>query len=486
MIKLITKSTIVKFTLLSLIMIFPNIVFSSPKKRLRLRINKLMKTSKVPGKKAVYAKWLNGKTIYSWHPNKALIPASCIKILSTGTALRHFGKNYQFTTKFSGKINGDSLTTPLYWWSNGDPSVNRGNLAKMVVALKKSGVRKIPKGIILDNNYFHRGKPMGFRKNSSSSAYLVSPSPLAVDNNLITVTIKQEDDKIKVTCEPPSIYLKCSNRVVFSNRKNRYVYLVKTYKNKKIVISARGRFKKGSKKIIVKRIKIDRTIRHLSGVLLSLLIEHGISVKKKFKKGNIPKNIPVIATHKSQRFDKIVALTNKHSNNFYAENILRALGAYKFGTPGSTTKGLKLVYKLLRRAGVKTKYIRISNGSGLFGKSRISPKNLVKTMQHFNSLPWLHKSVMESLARPGLDGTLHKRLKGSSAESVLYAKTGTLRNVSCLAGYLKKGKKIILFAVINNKLNGNVRKARRLQNEIVITLARFLKGLKIKLKIPKI
>ena len=102
-------------------------------------------------------------------------------------------------------------------------------------------------------------------------------------------------------------------------------------------------------------------------------------------------------------------------------------------------------------------------------------------MERLYTIPWLHKIMFKSLARPGQSGTLYKRFRGhNGANAYLYAKTGTLSTASCLAGYLVKGSKTILFAVMNDRIKGNIRAARKYQDEVVRTLIRRLRGKGIK------
>ncbi|MGM0596733.1 MAG: D-alanyl-D-alanine carboxypeptidase/D-alanyl-D-alanine endopeptidase [Myxococcota bacterium] len=456
----------------------------SKRNDLRIRINRLLKKTTLPGKKSVYARWLNGKRIYYWRALDPLTPASCIKVITTATVVRYMGKNYRFTTKFLGKKKNNQLTTPLYWWSNGDPTTSKNDLTKMVKVLKKAGITSIPKGVAIDSSYFTRYKPPGFKFSKGSEGYVTKPSPIAVDNNSITAYLRRKGSKVTASCKPVSPFISCYSKVKIGKH-TRDIRGKPKIKNGKLKVVFYGTMST-KHSVLKERVRSLNPELYAAGVLISVLRNNGIKVPSKYKRKKAGKDLDLLAQKKSKTLDKIVQGTNKYSNNFWAENLVRALGAFKSGEPGTTAKGLRQVYGLLRRSGVKRKFVILSNGSGLFGRTKISAKHYVDTLERMHTLSWLHKLMVSSLARPGRGGTLRRRLTGTVAANYLHAKTGTLNRASCLSGYLVKGKKTIIFSIINDLIKGQIYKARKLQDEIVKTLARHLLNRKISKNPPRI
>jgi len=452
---------------------------------LKVRLTRVLRQNRIPGRKSVYAKWLGGKTIYQHNALLAVTPASCIKLLSTATAIRWMGKNYRFTTKFSGKHTGAKMTTPLYWWSNGDPSFSLHDLARAVAKLKAAGVREIPDGLVIDPSSFLNKRPLGFEDHRGSQAYLTRPYAVAVEGNQVTVEITPTPTGAKVDCTPSSPFIRCTSSVrVGSVTKDLKATAVLGPKSGQLEVSVRG-FVGRNEKREVRRVRSYDPLKFTAGALISALTAAGIKVPHKYRKGKVPAGLTTYFQQQSEPLATLVQKTNQHSNNFWAENITRALGAFKYGLPGTTTKGLREISSLLIRSGVKRSRFNLSNGSGLYGRSRISSKHLVRFMERLHTIPWLHKVMFRSLARPGHPGTLYRRFSGNAAAGAyLFAKTGTLNTASCLSGYLVKGNKTILFAIMNDQIRGNIMAARKYQDEVARTLLWRLMGRAIKTR-PK-
>jgi len=438
--------------------------------------NRLIKNDRTAGRKAVYARWSGvNRRIFGHNLDQPMVPASCLKILTTGVVLRHMGASYKFTTSLLGEIKGDSLTGPLYWRGNGDPSVTVDNLTMLVRQLKAKGVRKIPRGVVIDDTYFDRQKPAGFNFSRGNEGFLALPTPTTVDGNAITVSLEIKDTEVVVTCLPASPYHTCSSEVTIGTKED--IRFVTESRGDVLHIKAKGTITAAEPKV-VNRVRSFDSSRYAHGILLQVLKENGFTVDETFARGATPAKVPVIVSHMSDTLAALVRATNRHSNNFYAENLLKALGASISGAPGTTNKGLQAIYSFLTRAGVSRIQVTLANGSGLFGNSKISARALASAMEQFSTLPWLQTLMIDSLPRPGRDGTLYKRFTGTAAEDVVYAKTGTLSDASCLAGYIHKGNKTILFAIMQDGIAGDLKGARALQDELVVSLAKFFKGQK--------
>lgn len=436
------------------------------------RIQRIITNNKTTGRKGVYARWLHGGRIYGYNMDTPITPASCLKILSTGVALRHMGANYRFTTRLYGKYNKDSLETPLYWFGNGDPSITMTHLITWAKQLKAKGISKLPKGIVIDDTYFDQRKPAGFQWGYGNDGYLALPSPTTAEGNAITVTLEIKDNDVVISCAPASSYYTCTSAVKIGTKEN--IRFVTETQNNVLRIQAIGTITLAEPKV-VNRVRSFDSARFAHALLVQVLKDNGFEVAETFARGKTPAGTPELLTHTSDTLAELVKLTNRNSNNLYAENILKALGAIKSGEPGTTQKGLNAIYDFLVRAGVKRNTVILSNGSGLFGNSMISPRSLANAMEHFSTLPWLHTLLMDSLPAPG-EGTLSKRFAGTAAADILRAKTGTMSNASCLAGYLTWKNKTIVFAIMQDQIKGDLQGARNFQDEIVVVLAKYLKN----------
>jgi D-alanyl-D-alanine carboxypeptidase/D-alanyl-D-alanine-endopeptidase (penicillin-binding protein 4) len=137
-----------------------------------------------------------------------------------------------------------------------------------------------------------------------------------------------------------------------------------------------------------------------------------------------------------------VRVTNLRSNNYYADTLLRFIG------------GPTKAKAALTRLGVNPKEYRQRDGSGLSRRNLSTPNALVATLEalHFSPQKELFYS---SLPIAGISGTLRRRMNKTPAQGVVYAKTGTLRGVRALSGYLRHPQYgTLAFSIIGN--NGRV------------------------------
>jgi D-alanyl-D-alanine carboxypeptidase/D-alanyl-D-alanine-endopeptidase (penicillin-binding protein 4) len=204
--------------------------------------------------------------------------------------------------------------------------------------------------------------------------------------------------------------------------------------------------------------------RALSGALRRA----GIDVRGKTRAGTAPSNAGIVlGTVRSPTIRRIVALTNVPSDNYYAETLLKDLGA-RFGDGGTTAEGALVVREAAVEFGSRP---RIADGSGLSRSNRVSPRHVVRLLQGLHEHE-LGAAFRSTLAVAGRSGTLRYRLRSGAATGRCQAKTGTIRVVSALAGFCTaRNGHTIAFAFLMS--NVNVYTARVAQDRMTATLAAF-------------
>ena len=175
-----------------------------------------------------------------------------------------------------------------------------------------------------------------------------------------------------------------------------------------------------------------------------------------------------LATTESPPLEALVRHTNQVSDNYYAETLLKGLGA-RSGTTGSTAAGAAIASQFAREQGFRA---RVADGSGLSRGNAISPRDVGRLLLEGRRTS---RGSTPSTARcrwRASHGTLDKRMRGTAASGRCRAKTGTLSGVSALAGYCKtRSGKRAAFALLMNGVN--VWTARRIQDRIAAELARY-------------
>lgn len=142
--------------------------------------------------------------------------------------------------------------------------------------------------------------------------------------------------------------------------------------------------------------------------------------------------------------------TAKVSQNLHAELLLRRLG--RLSGNGSIADGAAEVRRVLDRAGVPRRAADFSDGSGMSTYNRVSPRGVVAFLRWAAMQPW-GAAWRATLPIGGVDGTLARRFRGGPLEGRVFAKTGSLNQVSALAGYLvAKSGRTLAFALYANDI----------------------------------
>ena len=134
-----------------------------------------------------------------------------------------------------------------------------------------------------------------------------------------------------------------------------------------------------------------------------------------------------------------ITITNQRSNNAYANILLRYLG------------GNSSVQSALTDLGIDANGYRLRDGSGLSRKNLATPRSLVSTLRAMFHARG-SEVFLASLPVAGISGTLKNRLRHTNAEGTVRAKTGTLRGVKALSGYIDHSEYgVLVFSIITNQ-----------------------------------
>src|SRR5687768_16530637 len=137
---------------------------------------------------------------------------------------------------------------------------------------------------------------------------------------------------------------------------------------------------------------------------------------------------------------------NQPSDNYIAEMLIKSLGA-EFGRAGSTAAGGAVVRETVGRFGITPTVV---DGSGLSRANRTTPRQVVQLLTGMDASE-AATAFDESLAVAGRNGTLDRRMRGTAAQDRCRAKTGTLHDVSALAGFCDTtGGERVAFAFLMN------------------------------------
>jgi serine-type D-Ala-D-Ala carboxypeptidase/endopeptidase (penicillin-binding protein 4) len=181
-----------------------------------------------------------------------------------------------------------------------------------------------------------------------------------------------------------------------------------------------------------------------------------------------PAGATVLATESSPTLATLLGLTLPPSDNFFAETLLKDLGA-RYGGAGTTSAGAAVVRSTIAR--LFGLHPHLLDGSGLSHSDATTPKQVVQLLTALAPTP-LGTTLRNDLAVAGHTGTLSERMRNTPASGHCQAKTGTLIGVSNLAGYCQaENGDILAFAFFTDGIETG--EAHTIQDNMTITLARY-------------
>ncbi len=411
-----------------------------------------------------------GKVVASLNAGKTRTPASVIKVLSTYAAVLKLGFNYRWQTKFytTGRLKNGILHGDLLVKGFGDPTLNAKDLVKIVSYIKAEGIRKVQGNIVIDRTYFKVGNrdSSGFDENPYS-AYNAMPDAMMFNERISTVCVepnrnsvykKHADGSYKVVNNLKRVNKPCRGRYSWPG-----VKIDKSTVTPTVIL--KGKISKRCGKRNICKV-LTKPYKSFYYALKDKMREEGIIVTGHMKLRKIPQNAVNLFTYYSDSLEKIISKTAKKSNNLYARHIMLLLGAKTYGAPATLDKGRRAVIRILSSKGaLGTGVLRIDNGCGLSRVAKLNAK-LLGTMLD-NAYDRYGQRWMNTLSIAGVDGTIKRRFRGTVVRNRAWIKTGTLRRVKNIAGYVKNraGKRYTVVILVNST-KAKYRGAK-LQNEII-------------------
>ncbi|GAF77324.1 unnamed protein product, partial [marine sediment metagenome] len=371
--------------------------------------------------------------------NCSFVPASNMKLVTGAAALLLLGADYRFRTEvYAADFDAKSgAAKALFIQGFGDPSrserfyeTNGAAADALAAELVAHGLRRVDGDLILDDTFFQAKDtmPADWMKEDLKYCYAPRMGSLSVAGNCLKVKITgaARGKKAVVETDPPVDTERFVNHTV-TNRSKRGRVSATLKDNGTLVVSGSVRSGRSVSKEYPLRVPALFYGNVLSGALRRL----GVPVKGRIllyrkTKTNL-ESFTRFTTLNSPPLADILAAMQKHSDNFIAEQIVRTVGGGRNG--GTTEAGTALISKTMHRSDLAASwFLRVFDGSGLSRSNRLTPDVLI------NLLSWLYHSnyrdlVLATLATPGGEGTMEKRLVGTPAQGRLWAKTGALRGV---------------------------------------------------------
>ena len=334
-----------------------------------------------------------GHTLLADHNSRSFIPASTTKIVTAWLALDRWGENHRFATDFYYDPQSHTLTVQ----GSGDPFLVSEELAIIATQLRQLGLNRVDT-IVLDGSRFQHGLVLP-GTSRTNNPYDAVPSALAANFN--TVNLKKVNGRVRSaeSQTPLTAYAKS---------------LAKGFKKNKLRVNT-GRD--------------PRKAEYYFGELLSAFLkQQGISVANNIVRGHAPLQTPFYHHINSRTLGDMIRPMMKYSTNFIANQLVLMMSSEHYNRPANAADVKRYMEDNLRAA-FQWQNFSFNEGAGLSRTNRISPEQLVHLLQNFKQ--WRHLLP--------------------EVETGVFAKSGTLKKVSTLAGFIVEDGEWKPFALMMNQ-----------------------------------
>lgn len=430
----------------------------------------------------------SGNVIASNLPDKSVIPASTLKVLTTGAAMGLLGKDYRYTTyieydgefdKTTGVISGN-----LYIRGTGDPTLESSafpmrsdtisEFQSLGIRLKRMGVNKINGMIIGDQSLFSDNPlPDGWSWGDLGQYYGAGTSALAYKDNKVVLhynTTKGDTAKLTSVVPQPRNASYHSFVTCEGAKDEAYVYGAPYGSDFRIY----GSIPKGKADYEVEAAHPQPALQcaeDLKQILNAVGITTGeariYTQEDKAKDKTVRKQLTTLT---SPKLSDIIVHVNKKSDNVYAEQLLRTLGAVK-GSGGTTEGGTAVVKSYWQSQGVDVSGMNLTDGSGLSRSNLVTTRQMATVLYKICKMPWF-KEFDASLPVAGKEGSMTSLCKGTCAENNLRAKTGYINRARGYAGYVKtKSGKLVAFSLLANNYTCTPTEMKKKLEKVMVGIA---------------
>ncbi|MGL5060777.1 MAG: D-alanyl-D-alanine carboxypeptidase/D-alanyl-D-alanine endopeptidase, partial [Microcoleus sp.] len=367
----------------------------------------------------------------------------------------------------------------LYVVGRGDPSLAVTQLKSLTQQLQQRGIDRVSE-LIGDDSYF-QGNAIdpNWEWEDVQAGYGAPINSLIFDRNAIELKLSPQSigQPLKVTFAEPSLTNQWqiqNNSVTVGPNEREFVAVGREFDRPLIRVS--GQLRNGAESESV-YVAVVNPANNFLQRFQQTLAAAGIKVDRTSVALNSRNFTRELAAVESPPLAELIKETNRESDNVYAEVLLRLLGKVTGKVPAPQTDssdiGLQELKTALTQLGVNPNSYILADGAGLSRHNLVSPEALVQTLRLMANSP-VASVYRASLPVAGESGTLKNRFNSTSNRVILQAKTGTLRGVSALSGYVEvPNYEPLAFSIIINQSDRPSAQLRGAIDEIVLLLNRL-------------
>ena len=380
------------------------------------------------------------------HADEPRQPGSTMKLVTTIVALERLGTNSRGRTDLlaSVKPKDGVINGALYLRGGADTDLDWGALWGMLRQLREQGVAHIQGGLVVDRSLFNPPRlDVGLPPfdEAPEFQYNVIPDALNLNTSLLGFVLQSDDQALSARTSPvlPALRLDTSAMTLNDNACAKWedTWQLPTVDADQgaPLLRFRGQFPRNCSRQLDLNL-VDRQWATAAAVR-QIWSQLGGQISGPDVEGATPSDAVVLTSHLGRPFAEVARGMMKRSDNPLTRLTYLRLGA-NTATAGEATLDAAAgsVREWFASKGIPVEGLVMDNGSGLSRSERITAHQMAAVLEVAYKGPYAPE-LLTSLPVAGVDGTLSRRFKGSLAEGRARMKTGTLRNVVALAGYVQ-------------------------------------------------
>jgi D-alanyl-D-alanine carboxypeptidase/D-alanyl-D-alanine-endopeptidase (penicillin-binding protein 4) len=388
----------------------------------------------------------DGSVLYDDGGSRAVTPASAQKLIVADAALAQLGAQYHFDTLLAASKPPQSGTVDGNLWleGSGDPSLRSDDLRAGIAALRKAGVQSVSGGVAVDGSAL-AGEEINplWNADDSNEDFMAATSGISIDEDTVEfhVTGTSPGQAAQIRLKPNSSDVHYYGSVQTGGGDDVIIAATQTPNEFRLA----GGIPPGVEETFY--LPVHGIDRYAGSVLSALLKENGIAVSQSPKTGTVPLDADILWEHRSKALSEMLKHMLVHSDNHFAEQLMRTLGGQNGGI-ADDRQGLTAERTVLAQQEVPMPGLHLVDGSGLAHANRVSAITLARILAYYDAQP-KGNVLYPLLPRGGKDGTLRMYHFGA-AQGRVRAKSGHVDGVSSLAGYVdtrKHGRVVFAFLI---------------------------------------
>lgn len=405
-----------------------------------------------------------GKTVYSKNSKQLRSLASNTKLFTAAAALLRFSP----TTHFDTRLSSDKKN--IYLTFEGSPDLKSVDFVSLIQKLATAYPKGIKTDIILDHTRFRPPNyPQGISYDDLGWYYTAPSSAIVIDENAASFE-----------CHTSKTIGRLAN---IQSQKTHPIHLI----NQVITVAPDeakhhcnlniDRLPNNTLKLYgclahsetphMMSFAISDPVLYAEALIRSTLKEAHVMFTGRILEGKTPAHTTLIANFESHSLAALIQHMLQESDNVYADNLTKQLGFIERHS-GTYKEGIFTIIKTLQKhTHLDFNQIELQDGVGT-RYNLATAEQMVLLMREMYRQKEMRDHLMQALPVSGQSGTLKTWAKNTELEGHVFAKTGSMHDISTLTGYLTRpNKSTLAFSILVDHFNVPIENVRTFQADLL-------------------